>query len=368
MTEGTSRPDPAEQAQEQKQRLRIQRLTLAIAASAVTVGITLLVVWAGYLPLRAGAIYTGLVALLCVLSYAAIRSGLTRRLSDPSLTVPQLVAAGLAVSYVAFEGAAARPAFMAMYFIAYMFGVFALGPRGLVGIAVFYLSCYVGVVSASILLRPAVTDIDREMFRIVVLALVLGWMTVLGSYISTLRQSLRQSNEQLKQALARAEARANDDGLTGCNNHRRMMELLAIEAKRAERGSPLSVCLVDLDHFKDVNDDHGHLSGDEVLKRFAGLAQATLRATDFLARYGGEEFLIGLSQTALPEAALVAERIRRAMEECAFPPLPSGRRVTVSIGVAEHHPSDTIDRTLSRVDAALYEAKHQGRNRIVCAS
>jgi diguanylate cyclase len=329
---------------------------------------TLLVALAGYLPYTTAAIYMGLVAGLCALVYGMIRSGLNRRFSDPSLTVPQLIAAGLTISYVAYEGAAARPAFMAMYLIAYMFGVFALGVRGLVWIAIFYLTCYVGVAGLSLVMRPTITDVRRETFRIVALALMLGWMTLLGRYISGLRQNLRRANEELKHALARAEDLANHDGLTGCNTRRRMMELLAVEAKRAARGSALTVCLLDLDHFKGVNDDHGHLAGDEVLKQFAATAQAELRATDFLARYGGEEFLIGLSQTALAQAVVVAERIRCAVEERPFSALPSERRVTVSIGIVEHCPSDSIDRTLFRVDAALYEAKRRGRNCVVSAS
>jgi diguanylate cyclase (GGDEF)-like protein len=146
-----------------------------------------------------------------------------------------------------------------------------------------------------------------------------------------------------------------------------MMELLAVEAKRAARGTVLSVGLLDLDHFKAVNDEFGHPCGDDVLRQFARTTRGMLRGTDFLARYGGEEFLIGLSQTRLAHAALVAERIRRAVEACEFPGLPPGRRVTVSIGVVEHRPPDTIEQTLARVDAALYEAKHQGRNRVVCA-
>src|SRR5215470_13963709 len=129
----------------------------------------------------------------------------------------------------------------------------------------------------------------------------------------------------------------------------------------------LEVVLVDVDHFEGINDEHGHLSGDEVLTQFAATAQGQLRATDFLGRYGGEEFLIGLSRTVLAEAGVVAERIRGAVERRPFSSLPLGRRVTVSIGVVEHCPEEPIDRTLSRVDAALYEAKGRGRNCVVSA-
>lgn len=355
------------QEQIRRQHVRLERLAIAVAACVVTVGITLAVALGGYLPHTAAAIYIGLVAALCALFFVMIRSGLNRRFSDPSLTVPQLVAAGLVVSYGAYEAVEARPAFMAMYLIAYMFGVFALGVRGLVWIAIFYVACYGGVASLASVMRPEVTDVRREIFRVIGLALMLGWMTLLGRYVGRLRQNLRRANEDLKRALARAEDLANHDGLTGCYTRRRLMELLWVEAKRAERGSPLAVCLVDLDHFKNINDDHGHLAGDEVLTQFTATAQAELRATDFLGRYGGEEFLIGFSQTALPEAVVAAERIREAVAKRPFSSLPLGTRVTISIGVVEHHPREPIDRTLSRVDAALYEAKHRGRNCVVSA-
>ena len=348
--------------------MRLERLAIAVAACLLTVGLTIGVSAVGYLRYTAAATYVGLVAAWCAVFFVIIRSGLNRRFSDPSLTVPQLVAAGLTVSYVVYEGGEARPAFMAMYLIAYMFAVFALDVRGLVGIAIFYVVCYGSAVGLALVVRPEVTDAQRELLRTVALALLLGWMTLLGRYVSGLRRNLRRLNEDLKRALARAEELANQDVLTGTLSRRRMMELLAVEAKRAERGSPFTVCLVDLDRFKSINDDHGHLAGDEVLKRFAVTTQAQLRATDFLARYGGEEFLIGLSQTTLGDAKIVAERIRSAVAALAFPPLPHDQRVTVSIGVVEHRSSDPIDRTLSRVDAALYEAKREGRDRVVCGS
>ena len=355
--------DPDKQSRQQ--RVRLQRQAIAVAACAVTVGITIALALVGSLPYRAAAIYIGLVVGLCALFFVIIRSGLNQRLSDPSLTVPQLVAAGLTVSYAAYEGMEARPAFMAMYLIAYMFGVFALGVRGLVGIAIFYVACYGGAASLALVIRPDFTDVRREGFRIVALALMLGWMTLLGRYVNGLRQDLRRVNDDLKRALARAEALVNQDDLTGGHSRRRMMEWLAVEAKRAGRGSPLTVSLIDLGHFKSINDEHGHLAGDEVLKQFAATVQAQLRTTDCLARYGGEEFLIGLSQTSLTEKLIVAERIRSAVEGRPFATLPSERRVTLSIGLVAHCPPDPIDRTLFRVDAALYEAKRRGRNCVV---
>jgi diguanylate cyclase (GGDEF)-like protein len=127
------------------------------------------------------------------------------------------------------------------------------------------------------------------------------------------------------------------------------------------------VCLADLDDFKEINDRFGHAAGDEALKAFARAVQGGLRATDALARHGGEEFLIVLSQTSAAEAATVAERIRQLVEDLRTAALPREQGITVSIGVAEHRPPEPVGRTIERADAALYRAKEQGRNRVVCA-
>jgi diguanylate cyclase len=345
----------------------LRSLALAIASSWVTVGITLLVAWAGYVSYRAATIYGALVAAFCAAFFAAIRSGFNRRFADPNLTVAQLVAVGLAVSYVAYEGGAARPTFLAMYLVAYMFGVLSLNRRGLISMALFYVACYAGVIGLSFLMRPSTVDIPREAYRILVFAILLAWMSYLGSYVSELRQHLRRTAAELKQALERMEDLATHDGLTGCLNRRRMLELLNLECERAKRGSAFSVCLLDIDHFKSINDRHGHQAGDEVLVQFVAVVQRQLRVLDSLTRYGGEEFLIVCPQTTLASAAVIGERVRHAVEAERFSALPPGQRLTVSVGVAGHDPSDGFARTLARVDAALFEAKNSGRNRLACA-
>ena len=358
---------PQPEAPPQAQRLRKGGVALALAASAVTVAITLLVEQAGYIPAGAAATYGVAVAVICAAFYALFATGLNRKFADPSLTAPLLVAAGVAVSYVAYHGAEARAAFMAMYVMAFSFGVFTLRLRGLVAVAVFYLACYAAVAGLSLLWRPELTDVRRELFRIIAFAVVLGWMAYMGSYVASLRETLRLAAQQLRAALERAEALAQRDGLTGAYNRRHMMSLLAVEAARAQRGASLSLCLADMDNFKEINDTYGHLAGDAVLRQFAAMANAQLRATDFVARFGGEEFLVALSQTALAGAALVAERVRAVVAAASIVGLPAERRVTVSIGVAQHRPGESIEATLQRADAALYKAKDQGRNRVICA-
>ena len=182
-------------------QLRMQRLRLAMGASAVTVLLAALVALTGYLPYDAAAIYAGIVAISCVAFYAVFRSGLNLRFSDPTLSVPQLVISGLAVSYLVYEGSTARAIFMAMYIMAFMFGMFTLTLRGLIGLALFYVACFIAVIEISFFAHPAEVDLNREIARLLVFTILLAWMTVLGSHVNGLRQHLRRTNEELKETL-----------------------------------------------------------------------------------------------------------------------------------------------------------------------
>ena len=149
------------------------------------------------------------------------------------------------------------------------------------------------------------------------------------------------------------------------------MDSLAREKGRADRSNvPVSVCIFDLDHFKHLNDEHGHLVGDRVLKSFAKRVRGELRGMDTanpsdhrrsFGRFGGEEFIAILPSTALAGAAACAERIRAAIADRPFDDL---YRVTTSVGVAEYRRGETVPELLARADDALYKAKAEGRNRV----
>jgi diguanylate cyclase (GGDEF)-like protein len=160
------------------------------------------------------------------------------------------------------------------------------------------------------------------------------------------------------------------DGLTRCYNHKYFKMRLEQEMVRAQRyGSALSLGLLDVDHFKQVNDTHGHPSGDAVLAHLASLLIASVRSSDIVARYGGEEFAFVLVEAGAQEAAIVAERMRARVEGHQFE-VPGGARLraTASIGLAEAQAKETAAALVQRADASLYEAKAQGRNRIRIAT
>lgn len=179
--------------------------------------------------------------------------------------------------------------------------------------------------------------------------------------IKHLQDDLKRSNELLLEL-------SNTDHLTGLFNRRFLMEALDKEVQRARRkDGQVALLLMDIDHFKRVNDTHGHLQGDVVLQKVALHIQKELRSYDIAARYGGEEFVAVLPDTSLKEAFNVADRIRLSVQGMHFAGSLANERVTVSLGVALF-PSpcfDDIDGLLRAADEALYQAKERGRNRVI---
>ncbi|WP_165772274.1 ligand-binding sensor domain-containing diguanylate cyclase [Niveispirillum lacus] len=181
-----------------------------------------------------------------------------------------------------------------------------------------------------------------------------------------LEQLVAQRTEDLVNANAELERLASTDGLTGLLNRRRFDEMALAEIDRAQRYCrPFSLLLVDLDHFKQVNDNFGHNAGDAVLRSAAQRVMESVRTTDVVARYGGEELSVLLPETDEAEALVVAERIRQMI--AARPVDHEGREIilTASVGGAEYRPADdSVARLIGRADAALYSAKQAGRNRV----
>jgi diguanylate cyclase (GGDEF)-like protein len=168
--------------------------------------------------------------------------------------------------------------------------------------------------------------------------------------------------------LTEAEKQSLTDSLTGLYNRRSLDQLLSREMALAERhGHPLSLVMIDLDNFKQVNDLHGHAAGDHLLRSFADCVRITLRKTDMAFRYGGDEFVIALPQTPLMQAQSVVQKLRQAFSAVDFSGAIAGLAVqpTLSIGVAERCKEAgivTVEQLLAAADAAVYEAKNSNRN------
>ena len=191
-------------------------------------------------------------------------------------------------------------------------------------------------------------------------------LSQLRSAADDLEARVQDRTAQLRVANDQLERMAVTDPLTGVLNRRALLDVMRREAERNLRHRHgLSVLMLDVDFFKDVNDRYGHAAGDSVLRHVAAVTARTIRGTDTLARYGGEEFVVVAPETDQAQAWQLAERIRAALESSAIAVVHHTLRVTASVGVTIVHEEDKdLDQILDRADTALYSAKAAGRNRV----
>jgi diguanylate cyclase (GGDEF)-like protein len=193
---------------------------------------------------------------------------------------------------------------------------------------------------------------------------VLSFIMVMAFFLLVYERINSTAIRKLDHALGLIRTLAIHDELTGVVNRREVLRVASQEKYRTgSKGLPFCLCLMDVDHFKNINDSFGHMVGDEVLRRIASKIKNEIRGTDCFGRYGGEEFLLVLTATDLSGAAELVERIRQSVAEMHLTEL-GGQAVTISIGIAQNRDHEAIEHTLSRADKALYAAKASGRNRL----
>jgi len=246
---------------------------------------------------------------------------------------------------------------------------------GVAGLIVIFLTGPYIAIDSRDLLRTNVYGFAAVVAALLVLPI--AWFDVVGTIVfvalsvvvSTLLGRVLEASNRRAFTLELTQHRdARTDALTGLANRREMQERGRVEVKRARRsGGPVSVILGDLDHFKSINDRHGHEGGDAVLMQIAAILKGALRESDALGRWGGEEFIAVLPGTDINGAVGVAERMRRAVAAAAFDGIPE--TTTISLGVAtsekiEDHEMEW-DLIVKEADRRLYQAKHEGRNCIV---
>ncbi|MCM5681730.1 GGDEF domain-containing protein [Schlegelella sp. S2-27] len=359
----SSAPDPLER----RQRLRVFRHFMAAASSLLTVVLAYAYAWFGHLSYAAALHFTGAVACSVTVFTLTFVLGINRRFADPSLTVAQLLTAGAALSWLAFEGPDIRSLLIGLYAVTLMFGAFRLSTGALLAVGACFLAMYAAGVGLDLWLRRQPWSATNEGVQLVHFAAVVVWVAWIGGYINRLRIRLRSTNEELKQALQRIEVVASFDEVTGLYNRRTIRDILAKEKSRCERTrASLCIAMLDIDHFKRINDLYGHAMGDRVLKAVATVLHAGLRGNDSVGRYGGEEFIVVLTECQAGAALLPLERLRLEIEAMTVEGLPREHKVTASIGTAVYRCGEDIDLAIQRADAALYEAKRSGRNQVVC--
>lgn len=297
--------------------------------------------------------------------YVLVRSGRTRAMRDPNLMIPQqsFSLLTIAFAYTAI-GPHDRGLVLVLIALVMVFGMYTHQPRqaAFAGVlAMVLLAMCMGVLSH---IDPVYYPPTLELLRFELMIGTLPPLILAAYQISAWRNRLAQQRRELRETLEKVQTLASRDALTGLYNRRHMQDRLIDSAKRHERyGERFTVVLVDLDHFKRINDVHGHRVGDEALMAFASAATLALRESDTVGRWGGEEFLFILPNTSPTKALVALDRLRAALQHCSISSRVPGLRVAFSAGVALHDLAAPVHRTLERADHALYQAKTAGRNR-----
>jgi diguanylate cyclase (GGDEF)-like protein len=351
-----------------RQRLRLQQALLAMGLMALSVLVFVYAAQVAGTP-TPWVVAWGLVSLTGMAAmWGAIRSGVSQRWADPSLTVPQMLFAVTSGAVAYTLTGPVRGATFPVLMVILVFGMFQLRPRNATLVSVYTLLLFGAAMVWKARTEPQVFVPAVEWGHFLMLAAMLPAVSLLAGRLWRLRSRDRRQRHELTQALSRIQELATRDELTGLVNRRHMQQLLDQERQRGVRSGRLfALAMVDIDHFKAVNDHYGHGVGDEVLRSLARQMPQALRSTDVVARWGGEEFVVLLPESALATARVALERLRGRIAATPVAHLSGVPiRVTVSAGLTEHIAGESLQHTLERADRALYEAKAQGRNRTVC--
>jgi diguanylate cyclase (GGDEF)-like protein len=298
--------------------------------------------------------------------FIMFRSGYNQRCADPTLAFPQtivaqtLIAGGYAICGP-FHAAA-----LLMFALVMVFGMFSMRASAVRLSCVFTLGILALVIGWRVRTDPKDYPLSIEMIYFVLLATALPAISGLSSHLMTMRTRLKQQKTALEEALERIHDMATRDELTGLPNRRFMMTQLQEHAQRRSRGGlPFYIGMVDLDHFKLVNDTYGHAVGDDVLRAFGSQARTALRTTDLIGRWGGEEFLLVLPETPAGEPTVSVARLRCNLVKTEVSAAEPQLRVAFSSGFTRYVEGEPIGQAIERADRALYQAKSAGRNRSV---
>ena len=344
-----------------RQRIRMRRFAFASMFSILFVGVLTVFYAQDKIDGETLAHAAVFVFAFIVAFFFIFRTGINLRLSDPSLTGWQFLAAVVTMLYVVYYAPDTRLAFTAFFFVAVMFGMLRRGSGqiamlGFVSIVLFALLTVLRYAN-----NRDTENLRLDVLQCLVMVVTLPWILFLGGHLQRLQQGLADVRTKLEDI----EEKARRDELTGVYNRRALLAAMHDSKLQSDAtGEPFSICVIDLDLFKRYNDEFDHLTGDKVLRTFAQAVQDGLRTTDFFGRYGGEEFVQVLPRTPLVGAITEAERLRSRIRTVELPATSSSGRLTVSIGVAQYAPSESIEQTFARADSALYKAKHLGRDRV----
>jgi len=303
----------------------------------------------------------GLIAFFMLVFFAAFRKGLHFRFREKRLKLPIVSTAIACMLLVVYLDPVMQILLAPFTFVAMAYGMYRISRGTAFALAFATLAGYALVIGLHYVQQENQALLRLEALHFLALAVSLPSFAFLMGKVQMLHRILHRASRKLKNI----QEDAQRDTLLGCFNRRYIVAALEEQKQLAdETGIPLCLAVVDLDHFKRINDELGHLGGDEVLRSFARVAQENVRAGDLFGRYGGEEFLLIFPATSLLPALNTCERIRAQVESHSWKGLPKSR-VSVSIGVTQYVPGESVLEFFARADTAMYMAKEGGRNQVV---
>jgi len=344
----------------------IRRLLLTAAIYAFACALLGVAAMLGLVPAWQVAVQTSVSVLGLLVFYGLLRSGATANWADPALILPQVLfgAGSIALSYGMTE--LTRGAALQLLCLVLVFDMQRLEARQvrLVGVGtVLILGLMLAVMGWW---SPQGLDLRREALNIAMAVVMLPVLSIVAREVRQIRVRQLQQKETLAATLRQLHKLSTRDSLTDLYNRRHMMQMLEREVKRQSRkGGVFSVAILDIDHFKRINDRLGHAVGDAVLRDFSKRLRRAIRECDVVARWGGEEFLVLMPGTGRPQALLALERMRAKVVKHDWSQHAPGLAVRFSAGVAQHTGAELLNRTLEQADLALYQAKSAGRDRAV---
>lgn len=355
------------------QTLLIKRFCLAAGTYLLVLGLAWLAWLAGFVNVPLGYALGGSAVVLVSqgLLLAAFVRGVNLRFADPSLTEAQVLLATVLITALLAGLDSPRGLFMTFYVILLLFGLFHLSRRVFIRCAVVAFTCFSAMLLGLAWL-DRLPDVRLALLQLGVLLGSLVWLCLYASYVQASRHRMRQRRfalqahqDTLRGMMRQLEDLVATDELTGLFNRRHFLRLASRELAMQHPDTSHGLALVDLDHFKRINDVHGHAAGDQVLQAFAQVAVTCLREGDVVARYGGEEFVLLLLDSDAERLNVCCERLRLAYHNATA--LAGGiSPLSLSAGMTLINAGDDLDDALQRADKALYSAKRNGRNQ--CAA
>jgi len=356
------------------QRLLLKRFALAAGTYALALLLLWLAFYTGHYDAPRSSVVIGstLVVISQIALFVLFYSGCNLHFSDPSLTEAQVLLGLCWQTWLIVHLDEARGAFLVFYLLILMFGLFHLSHRAFIRCALLVF-CSFSAITLWEGYHFELADPALAVLQVCVLFIVLVWLVLYARYVQASRQRMRQRRfalqahqDTLRGMMRQLEDLVATDELTGLFNRRHFLRLASRELAIMDRDVVHGLALIDLDHFKRINDVFGHAAGDQVLQAFAGVATACLREGDVLARYGGEEFVLLLPDCDADRLTACCERLRVAFTDVEMVGV-NVQNLSLSAGMTLLEFGDDLDEALQRADQALYRAKRDGRNRCAAA-